>query len=175
MYVDDLVKLLEMEVGAITGHGPEHPTRPSPELQDAMSQFFHAFPSILEDEGYVHFLKRYAGIYVENADATRIVDVFGFGGPATGIADPEAVQVDENGFLIFAQCIYSEITDGKLVDSYEHDFAFSVAGDRPQGVYRASSTLREPEQSFSSYADDFCQWLQKLIEVRGTFERPKLP
>ena len=82
--------------------------------------------------------------------------------------------MDENGFLIFAQCIYSEITDGKLIDSYEHDFAFSVAGDRPRGVYKASSTLNEPERPFSFYVDDFCQWLQKLIEVQGTFDRPRL-
>lgn len=174
MHVDDLVELLRTEVGAITGQGPKHPTHPNPELQEALDEFIQAYPSILEDEGYICFLKKYAGAYAENADATRIVDVFGFGGTATDIADPEALQVDENGYLVFAQCIYSEIADGKLVDSYEHDFAFSVTGDRPKGVYRASSTLRDPRQTFSFYVGDFCQWLQKLIEVRGRFERPRL-
>jgi hypothetical protein len=174
VHVDDLVKLLETQVGAVTGHGPEHPTHPNRELQAEMDEFIHAHPSILEDEGYVRFLRQYAGAYAENADATRIVDIFGFGGTATDIADPESVPVDENGFLIFSQCIYSDIRSGQLVDSYEHDFAFSVAGDRPRGVYRASSTLREPEQPFNFYAGDFLQWLQKLIEVRGKFERPRL-
>lgn len=174
MHVDDLVKLLEVEVGVITGRGPEHPTHPNRELRSALDEFIHTYPSILEDEGYVRFLKEYAGAYVENLEATRIIDIFGFGGTATDIADPEAVQVDEKGFLIFAQCIYTEISDGKLIDSYEHDFSFSVAGDRPRGVYWAGSTLRAPQQPFIFYAEDFCQWLQKLIDAHGNLERPGL-
>lgn len=118
------------------------------------------------------FLKKYAGAYLENADATQIVDIFGFGGASTDIVDSEGYPVDEDGFLIFAQCIYTEISGGKLIDSYEHDFAFSVKGDRPHGVYKASSTFREPNPHFVYYAEGFCQWLQELIEVRGTFERP---
>ncbi|MGW3222451.1 hypothetical protein ACWDAG_24520 [Streptomyces sp. NPDC001157] len=168
------MKLLEEQVGAVTGRGPEHPTDPNRELQSELDRFIGEHPSIAEDEGYVGFLMKYAGAYAENSDATRIVDIFGFGGTSTDIVDPDFPLVDENGFLVFAQCIYSEVADGELVDSYEHDFAFSVAGDRPPGVYRADSTLRESEQPFIRYADDFCEWLQRLIEVRGRFERPKL-
>lgn len=174
MHVDDLVRLLEDQVGAVTGSGPEHPTQPIRELQSEVDRFISDYPPILSDQGYVKFLKKYAGAYLENADATQIIDIFGFGGTSTDIVDPEGSAADEDGFLIFAQCFYTEISDGKLIDSYEYDFAFSVRGDRPHGVYKAVSTLREPDPHFVYHVEDFCQWLQELIEVRGVLERPKM-
>lgn len=166
---DEFGDLLEHRTRLVTGRGPGHPTHPAPELRPELERFLADNPVVRTDESYVQFLERYAGAYFE--DAGTIVDVFGFGGTATDLVDPEYPVVTEDGFLIFAQCMHSAIEDGKLVDSWEHDFAFGPSG----GVYLASSTLRTQSQPFTFYVDDFAHWVRKLVEVDGEFGRPELP
>jgi hypothetical protein len=64
--------------------------------------------------------------------------------------------------------------DGGVLDMNEHDFAFSVTGDREPGVYRSQSTLHTPSRGFSRYADDFAAWLRDLLDRDGWYERPAL-
>jgi hypothetical protein len=168
-YGDELSDLLERRTRLAMGHGPAHPTDAVPGLRPELEQFLADNPAVRADESYVRFLERYAGAYFE--DAGWIVDVFGFGGTATDLLDPEYPLVTGDGFLVFAQCIHSEIEDGKLVDSWEHDFAFGPTG----GVYVASSTLRTPSQPFAFSVDGFEEWVRMLVEVDGKFARPELP
>ncbi|WP_146160468.1 hypothetical protein [Desmospora activa] len=170
MGIDDLFNQLGSIPGAKTGKGPRHPTQPANEIQKSIDDFLLSYPALRNDPGYVDFLEKYAGAYIENEDQTQIVDILGFSNVSTHIIDMEGPVVNEHGFLIFAQCIYSSIHDGKLTDSYEHDFAFSVTG--AEGIYWISTTLHTQNQPFIFYAENFLQWLRNLISAGGIFERP---
>ncbi|MDG9700678.1 hypothetical protein [Streptomyces sp. DH37] len=169
------MKKLEESTGAVTGRGPDHPVRPDHGLRPAVEDFIDAYPFLRSDDVYVSFLARYAGAYAESEDGNQIIDVFGFGGPSTDILEMEGPVVDDEGFLIFAQCLYSDVSDGALVDSYEYDFAFSAREEKPRGVYCSGSTLRTHGQGFELYAENFHQWLLRIIEVNGRLGRPEVP
>jgi hypothetical protein len=174
MGIDELVRLLESIPGARVGRGPRHPKDPDQAIGDQIEWFFDAYPALRNDSGYVDFMEKYSGVLIENPDETQIVDVLGFSDVSTGMLEMDGDVVDEDGFLLYAQCVFHGITEGRLVDMYEYDFAFDISGERPPGVYRCSSTMRSQGEPYVWYADGFCSWLAELARNGGYYERPAL-
>jgi nucleoid-associated protein YejK len=172
MEIDDLVAELNLLPGSRIGHGPAHPSSPDRSLADPIHEFLDAYPALRRDEGYVEFQTRYAGASVENEEKTQIVDILGFSEASTGLLDMDGAVVDDEGFLVFAQCIYHTVADGKLVDMYEYDFAFNVSAGRTWGVYANHSTLRTQPTEFLRHADDFTSWLRELVTMGGRYQPP---
>jgi hypothetical protein len=168
--IDALVERMARMQGASVGRGPRHPRSPDPSVEPRLHEFLDAYPEVRRDAGYVEFQEKYAGAIVQDPAETRILDVFGFGGAATNMLEMDGPVVDEDGFLIFAQCLY--YPDGGVIGMHEHDFAFSVSGDRPVGVYRHQSTLDHSVPGFSRYVDDFTAWLRDLLDHDGWYDPP---
>jgi len=137
-----------------------------------VEEFLSSYPRLRTDVGYVGFLMNYSGAVIEDAEGRQFVDIFGFSDVSSDIIEIEGDVVDEYGFLIFAQCMYHDIRDGVLIDSYEYDFAYNVGGSGEFGVYCGRSTLGSRDTSFQPYCGNFLSWLQDLVAVKGWFERP---
>lgn len=174
MNIDEVVSRLEHIPGARAGRGPRHPESPALFLEDQLVQFLDTYPVLHHDAGYIEFLEKYAGAMIKNSDETQIVDLLGFSDVSTGMLEMDGPVVDENGFLLFAQCVFHIIVEGRLVDMYEYDFAFDASGGRRPGVYRCSTTLRSQGEPYLWYADGFCSWLVELVDQDGRYERPVL-
>ncbi|MGH3797722.1 MAG: hypothetical protein ACRDRT_01920 [Pseudonocardiaceae bacterium] len=174
MSITEAVSRLERIPGALAGRGPRHPEAPDLSIENQLVQFLDTYPALRRDVGYVEFLEKYAGAMIKNAGETQIVDLLGFSDVSTGMLEMDGPVVDENGFLLFAQCIFHVIVEGGLVDMYEYDFAFDAYGERPPGVYRCSATLRSHGEPYVWYADGFCSWLVELVDQGGRYERPAL-
>jgi len=168
--IDVLVERWSRMPGAKVGRGPLHPRAPDASVEPRLRKFLDAYPRAGLDAGYVEFQEKYAGAIVQDPGEARILDIFGFDDASTGMLELEGPIVDEDGFLIFAQCIY--YPDGGVLQMHEHDFAFSVSDDRPAGVYRHQSTLDRKVPGFSRYADDFAAWLRDLLDHDGWYEPP---
>jgi hypothetical protein len=168
--IDSLVERLGRMPGGRVGRGPRHPRSPDPSVEPRVREFLQAYPPLGQDAGYVEFLEKYAGVIVQDPGETRILDILGFSGVSTDMIEMDGPVVDENGFLVFAQCLY--YPDKGLHDMHEHDFAFSVAGERRPGVHRHQSTLDRTVPGFTWYVDDFTAWLRDLLAHDGWYERP---
>jgi hypothetical protein len=169
MNVADIVYRFE-RIGGVAGKGPRHPHEPEPAMQAAISDFLDTYPALRGDRGYIDFLETYAGGSLNTAD--MFVDILGFGDASSNMLDFEGSVVDDDGFLMFAQCIYYVLRNGDLSGTYEHAFAFAVLGGRPSGVYRKVTDADFPEGGpWEFYCEDFCQWLERLVDVGGRFER----
>jgi hypothetical protein len=174
MNIDETISRLEHIPDARTGRGPRHPEAPDLSIEDQLVQFLGSYSILRRDSGYIEFLEKYAGAMIKNLDETQIVDVLGFSDASTGMLEMDGPLVDEDGFILFAQCVFHIIVEGRLVDMYEYDFAFDASGERRPGVYRCSSTLRSQGESYVWYADGFCSWLVELVDNGGYYERPAL-
>lgn len=173
-HLDALMDRFAQIRGARVGHGPDHPQLPDRSMEPRVDGFLQSYPMLRRDHDYVEFLEKYAGALIDNPDEGQLVDVFGFDQVSTDMLDMEGPVVDENGFLVFAQCIYHVVIDGKLEDMYEYDFAFDVSGERRFGVYCAKSTLRTGNRAFTLYFEGFAAWLRDVVEKKGWYERPAL-
>lgn len=174
MNINEVVSRLERIPGALAGRGPRHPESPDLSIEDQLVQFLDTYPILRRDAGYVEFLEKYAGAMIKNPDETQIVDVLGFSDVSTGMLEMDGPVVDEHGFLLFAQCIFHIIVEGRLVDMYEYDFAFDTSEEGRPAVYRCSATLRSQGEPYVWYADGFCSWLVELVDQDGRYERPAL-
>lgn len=174
MEINEVIKHLEGIPGAMVGHGPRHPKDPDRSIEDQVEWFFDTYPTLRRDGGYVDFMEKYSGVLIKNLDETQIVDVLGFSDVSTGMLEMDGSVVDEDGFLLYAQCVYHTIVEGRLVNMYEYDFAFDISGERTPGVYRCSSTLRSQGEPYVWYSDGFCSWLAELARNGGRYERPAL-
>jgi hypothetical protein len=172
MEIDDLVTRFGRLPRARVGRGPLHPTDPDTSIAPRIDEFFRAYPAAARDDGYVEFQEKYAGASLEDPDEDQIDDIFGFTDASTDMMDMDGPIVDEDGFLVFAQCIFHVISDGKLVDMYEYDFAFDTSGDRDKGVYRSYAALHTRGSSYQRCAADFRSWLEELIAGGGRYPRP---
>lgn len=175
MNIDELVSRLERIPGARVGRGPRHPGDPDRSLDNQVTQFLDEYSILRRDAGYVEFLEKFAGAMIKNSDETQIVDILGCSDISTGIFEMDGPLIDEEGFFLFAQCVFHLVEEGKLVDMYEYDFAFDTSGERPPGVYRCASTLRDQGASYNWCTDDFCSWLAELVTKGGRYEHPVFP
>jgi hypothetical protein len=172
MEIDELMTRFGRLPRARVGRGPLHPTAPDPSIAPRIDEFFRTYPMAARDSGYVEFQERYAGASIEDPDEDQIDDIFGFTDASTDLIDMDGPIVDEDGFLVFAQCIFHVVSDGKLVDMYEYDFAFDTTGDRDKGVYRSYATLRTHGRPFDWHTEDFLTWLDELVASGGRYPRP---
>lgn len=69
MHVDEVItRLLAVWPNALIGRGPEHPIEPNIELKSVVSEWILIHSFLIQDKGYVDFLKRYAGAQVDLPD-----------------------------------------------------------------------------------------------------------
>ncbi|WP_225847553.1 hypothetical protein [Streptomyces sp. HPF1205] len=172
MDIDELVIALGALPGAEVGRGPWSQEEPDEEQRKEIEDFLSLYPRLRQDAGYVDFLKRYSGAVIADEKRGQYVDIFGFGEVSSHILEIEGDVVDEEGYLVFAQCMYHDIRDGALLDSFEYDFAYNVKERQEPGVYCCRSTLGDRSQPFVRYADDFSSWLGELVAARGWFRAP---
>jgi hypothetical protein len=172
MSIDDLIVRLSAVPGARVGHGPRHPSSADLSVGPRVREFFEKFPALTSDRAYVEFQQKYAGASINNEERQQIDDIFGFTDASTNIIEMEGPIVDDNGFVVFAQCIFHQVVDGKLLDMYEYDFAFNVSGKLDPGIYRNYATLRTEPTAFTSCVSDFHSWLEGLVARNGYYERP---
>ncbi|MCK2242405.1 MULTISPECIES: hypothetical protein [unclassified Crossiella] len=170
MSIDDVMARVTEIPGVLLGRGPAHPAEPDRSLAEPVRSFLEAYPALQQDQCYVEFLERYAGLAIESSDDTIFVDVLGFSEVALDIVNTEGPIVS-NGFLMFAQCVYHQDEAGRS-DTYEFDFAFDVSGERRSGVYRTYSTMETEPSPYEWHLDGFCSWLNELVDVGGVYARP---
>jgi len=173
MTIDELVAAFAALPGARVGAGPHHPLTPDPALAPRLTAFFEAFPGLSGDAGYTEFLWKYAGLSRSDEKQDELFDVFGFGADVVDFeGDLYGPGVDEQGFFIFAEAVvHADSADGP--DTREHDFAFSLSGDREPGVYVFRSTLTGRAAEWEKYADDFTAFLAAAVEHGGVWPRPE--
>jgi hypothetical protein len=181
MQIDQLMDRFTGIPGARVGHGPRHPRHPDPSIAGQVDEFLDAYPALRADPGYVEFLERYGGASIENEKTGQIVDILGFTDASTDMIEMDGPIVDDNGFLVFAQCVYHLIEDGKLRDTQEHDFAFDTTGRRDPRVYHLYSAMSRltsaPEaprsqSPFEMSCDGFVDWLAMIVNRNGMLEPP---
>jgi hypothetical protein len=172
MSIDGVVERLSLIPGARVGHGPRHPQSPDAALGMRVAAFFDTYPALRRDGSYVEFQEKYAGALIEDPEQAQIVDIFGFDDAGTDILDMEGPVVNDDGFLVFAQCIFHTVREGKLLDTYEYDFAFNVNDDQDLAVYQSRATLRTLDEPFTRYIGGFLPWLEELVARSGRYERP---
>lgn len=180
MEIDHLMERFAAIPGAQVGHGPAHPEHPDPQPGDEMEEFLRTYPALRRDEGYVTFLRRYAGAAIDDEERYLLVDLLGFTDASTAMSEMEGPVVDDQGFLLFAQVVRHVIEDGMLRDSQEYDYAFDATGDREPGVYWLFSATSRPEsletatrtQGFLPAGEDFTGWLTRIVDTRGEIPPP---
>lgn len=172
MEIDSLMADLARIPGARIGRGPRHPSQPDATAGEKLREFLAEYPAVRTDPGYVEFLECYGGAYLENEDVSQIVDILGFTDASTQMYEMDGPIVDEDGFLLFAQCVYHIEVDGRLVDTQEYDFAFDVTGGRESGVYGLFSARAVRDNRFEWHSDDFLSWLAQLVRTGGRFPTP---
>ncbi|RSM72386.1 hypothetical protein DMH04_42905 [Kibdelosporangium aridum] len=158
---------------AEVGRGALHPELPDPAVGARVDEFIENYPALLGDSCYVDFLRLFGGAAIERERAdggADLVTILGFNDVTMDMLEMDGPVV-EDGFLVFANCVYHRYRDSQL-DTYEYDFAFDVSGTRKPGVYRYESTPRNTDQPFIWHASDFCAWLEELTERNGVYERP---
>ncbi|MFC7328794.1 hypothetical protein [Marinactinospora rubrisoli] len=100
--IDDLVARLRLIRGSAVGSGSGRPEHPDPRLRPRLAGFLAEHPALRADRGHVEFLERYAGASIEDTEAARLVDVFGFPEASSDFAEMDGPVVDGDGRLVFA-------------------------------------------------------------------------
>ncbi|MCP2321736.1 hypothetical protein HDA40_000243 [Hamadaea flava] len=174
MTIDELVAAFAALPGARVGAGPRHPVRPDATLTPRLTAFFALYPPLANDAGYAELLWKYGGLARSDESEDQLFDVFGFGADVVDLdQDLYGPGVDEQGFFIVAEAVvHADTADGP--DTYEYDFALSVAGDREPGVYVFTSTLTARAPEWTRYADDFTAFLADAVERGTVWPRPAL-
>lgn len=139
-------------------------------MAPAVEGFLDSYPTLRSDDGYVEFLETFAGALIDHEGSGTVVNILGFDDLSMSLVDVDGPVV-EDGFLVFALCVYHELADG-LLGTHEYDFAFEVSGARKSGVYRCFSTADVVDLPLEWYAPDFTTWLAELVEKGGKYERP---
>ena len=155
--------------GAVVGRGPAHSDSPDYGVGAEVGTFLDSYPALRRDRGYVEFLELYSGARIEPGDGSIAANILGFGDVSINMTELDAPVV-EDGFIVFAICVYHDHRDGQL-DSYEYDFAFDVSGDRKPGVYRCFAAAQALEEPMTWYVENFTEWLTGLVEKGGRYER----
>lgn len=169
---DTIERFLHIE-GAATGCGPRHPECQEKSVESRVRSFLGKYPLLRQDECYRDFLEIYAGAAIErDEDESDLVSILGFTEVSPDLEYFEGPAVSDDGFLVFAICVYYRRVEGRLY-MYEYDFAFDMSGARKPGIYKGVSADDLKLSEFTWYADDFCSWLDDLIEKGGVYERPK--
>ncbi|MFQ6392351.1 hypothetical protein ACLMAJ_02735 [Nocardia sp. KC 131] len=162
------------------GAGPRHPVTPNPALEPRLMAFFDAYPGLSADVGYAEFLWKHAGLSRSDEKQDELFYIFGFR-PDIVDFDPDVVDfrdlygpdVDDQGFFMFAQAVVHADTTYNH-DTYEHDFALSLSGDREPGVYVFRSTLTARAEKWTRHADDFTAFFTDAVERCGVWPRPQI-
>ncbi|MGW1739368.1 hypothetical protein ACWCPQ_11205 [Nocardia sp. NPDC001965] len=175
--IDALVAAFGALPGTGSGTGPRHPVTPDPALEPLLAALFDTYPGLTGDTGYTEFLWKYAGLSRSDEAQNQLFDISGFASDSR--AGPPAVvdfrelygpAVDEDGFFVFAEATVHADTPRHL-DTYEHDFAFALDGDREPGVHVFRSTLNARAAEWVRYTDDFTTFLAAAVEHRGVWPR----
>jgi hypothetical protein len=159
--LDDLVAKSVRIPGAVVGRGPKHPTEPNSSIEERVQSLFAAFPALRRDACYVEFMEKYAGALIIT-EGRGVIDLVGLSGVSTDYVEKD-VPIEADGLIIFAMCAY---------DTYEYDFAFEVSGERRPGVYRYVTSGPASAPSPTWHAENFCDWLEELVDKEGMYEPP---
>jgi hypothetical protein len=170
--LDELMQRFGQIPGAKVGHGPEHPESPDPSTAERLEEFLASYHSLQADQSYCDFLRRYGGAYIENHDATLIIDIFGFSEVSTDIVEMEGPVVNKDGYLIYAQCIYYIMSGNELRGTQEHDFAFDMTGARRPGIYRLYGSSEHLHNQFEWQHESFASWLAYLMDHDARLSPP---
>jgi hypothetical protein len=168
--VDELMTLFATIPSAIICRGPEHPKKPEQSVSERLRQWLSAHPFLDQDEGYVQFLKRYAGAVVADKNGRFRAFVSGFH-PQVGYLedcgfvhrDPTEPALDGRGLYQFALMQYDRSVAGKFLDRHVFVcFSFDGTGTRPWGIYRDAIVGQQPRGTEELICGSFCEWLRKV-------------
>lgn len=154
--IDSLAALGHLE----TVCSPSEPADAS--ILRQVGEFLARYPFVTRDEGYVAFLRHYAGAGLKSKTDMLSVDIFGFSEAVTlHLLDGEGEPV-EDGLLTFADLLIPlEPGRGLFVKTRGCGFAFPAESDLRWGVYR----LEEGQRVW--YCETFLGWLQRLVATKG--------
>ena len=131
-----------------------------------LEEFLATYPFLRGDQGYIEFLETYAGAWVMQPNNDLVVNIYGFNDVSTHLVEGEGPVVDNDGFLLFAECIV-RIAPGDFTEGImDQSFAFDATRSRKWGIYR-SSAIGENETDMAWYCDTFDEWLWALLEYKG--------
>ena len=165
--------------GAEVGYGPDHPTSPNGALKDTVDAYFNRFPFLKQDQGYVDFMRFYAGAWVDWQPYPElndlVIDIFGFTAVSRNISEEDRLTytsdesiLEESGFIAFSEVFFGINEDSIPAQS----FFFDITGDRDQGVYR-EVWQNGVKSEITWYCESFLQWFEAIIRTQGKLP-PKL-
>jgi hypothetical protein len=164
MDIHELIRELAQFGTVETGHGPRHPTAPSPAFASEIAAFLDEYPFVKRDRGYVEFLECYAGLLFWRAQDCLSLSIYGFDPDVSlHLAEGEGDIITREGFLTFADAAVP-IEEGRFSseDPQGAAFGFDATERRRWGVYRCSSN-----QPYEWYCETFEEWLGLLVSLRG--------
>ncbi|MEV4143728.1 hypothetical protein AB0J40_08670 [Amycolatopsis sp. NPDC049691] len=170
--IDALMARFEQIPGARVGRGIEHPASPDASEAGRLTEFLSSYRFLRADSSYEEFLMKYGGAYIENEEATQIIDILGFSDVSTDIIEMDGSIVSGDGYLVFAQCIYHIVSERGLEDTQEHDFAFDATGERKPGVYGLYGDSHQEHNEFEWRYDNFADWLADLVAQDAKLSPP---
>lgn len=166
--LDALIASLRQLPGALVGNGPGldeegHPSR--------LDEFLASAPAVARDTGYVDFLRRYSGVWVNDEAGSRTIDVFGFGDVGGDIDEVLEPVTLEQPYVGFADCIYNRVDASGRFDLDEYLFAFSNDLEAEPGVYVQLETMAGVKAPWLRCSDSFIGWLRELVRREGWWGR----
>ena len=156
MNIHSLMREFARIEGSEVGQGPRHPANSRLELASEIDSFFHVFPFLRRDQGYVDFLECYGGAFIE--ESSNIVDLYGFLSISTHIVREDGFRLDDKGYFSFCTVL--------LNSTQEFGFAFDATQERRSGVYCWIINDRL-EVQYHWCNINFLDWLNTLILSKG--------
>lgn len=145
---------------AIVGQGAKNLQSTLPDFEKEVEDFLSRYSFLYKDEGYVDFLKLYAGAMLDLPNGNFTIDIFGFDESVSmHLTQDESQIVDDNGYFTFCSSVIKVKSDKFALDSFKGiGYSFDATGNREWGIYR----IIEGEEH-KWYCDNFLNWLKIII------------
>lgn len=136
-------------------------------LQANVDSLLQAYPRLIQDQGYVAYLRRFGGALLVRDSDGLVVSLYGFShdigmhivdGPGDPVFDGCLVFCD----LVVPRLVRAPHVLGTPRDTMAIGFGFESTGARRKGIYRFIDG-----GSGEWYCENFLEWLSALLRTDG--------
>jgi hypothetical protein len=180
-----LIQQIEAIPNAIIsiGRGAVHPSEPDTTLADDLSSYWKAYPYLLKDKGYVHFMQMYCGMHIYRPDYDIAIDVPGFTDASSTIIQHGndflwlgESSIFQAGLLIFCDAMLPAQPPSQNSSTDSTHVVGTAFGFNPAqpGIFRTKNQTGQDMSEVTSqdtyfYCEDFIEWLTILVKWQGYF------